>query len=170
MPNIQTGAKRIPHDLSPVGFLAGHTGRLITITTPPVILRTSVELGRPAGVSALRLPGGGDCGHIRMSSGEVLGVAVVCNETIGQIGNVEHENENVGKSGKSRWRGKGPAVRGVTMNPFDHPHGGREGRSGPGRHPKTAWGKPPLRYRTRRHKNTKHMLVPRRPPKRKSKG
>src|SRR6266851_1972968 len=88
----------------------------------------------------------------------------------GKGGNVEHENENVGKAGKSRWRGKRPAVRGVTMNPFDHPHGGGEGRSGPGGHPKTPWGKPALGYRTRRNKKTKNMLVRRRPPKRKSKG
>src|SRR6266853_51584 len=77
---------------------------------------------------------------------------------IRQNGNVEHENENVGKAGKSRWRGKRPAVRGVTMNPFDHPHGGGEGRSGPGGNPKTPWGKPALGYRTRRNKKTKNML------------
>src|ERR1700682_4315973 len=112
----------------------------------------------PAGRSALLL------------AREVRRVAVVCYATIGQIGNVEHENENVGKAGKNRWRGKRPAVRGVTMNPFDHPHGGGEGRSGPGGHPKTPWGKPALGYRTRRNKKTKNMLVRRRPPKRKSKG
>ncbi len=112
----------------------------------------------------------GSIPQIRMPSGEVRRVAVVCYATIGQIGNVEHENENVGKAGKSRWRGKRPAVRGVTMNPFDHPHGGGEGRSGPGGHPKTPWGKPALGYRTRRNKKTKNMLVRRRPPKRKSKG
>src|SRR5207302_1225140 len=87
------------------------------------------------------------------------------------LGSTVHNIElNPGKAGKSRWRGKRPAVRGVTMNPFDHPHGGGEGRSGPGGNPKTPWGKPALGYRTRRNKKTKNMLVRRRPPKRKSKG
>ena len=128
------------------------------------------QVVRSAGMSAQLLAREGDYAQIRMPSGEVRRVAVVCYATIGQIGNVEHENENVGKAGKNRWRGKRPAVRGVTMNPFDHPHGGGEGRSGPGGHPKTPWGKPALGYRTRRNKKTKNMLVRRRPPKRKSKG
>src|SRR6266851_5049981 len=93
------------------------------------------QVVRSAGMSAQLLAREGDYAQIRMPSGEVRRVAVVCYATIGQIGNVEHENENVGKAGKSRWRGKRPAVRGVTMNPFDHPHGGGEGRSGPGGHP-----------------------------------
>src|SRR3989442_878284 len=130
----------------------------------------SGQVVRAAGMSAQLLAREGDYAQIRMPSGEVRRVAVICYATIGQIGNVEHENENVGKAGKSRWRGKRPAVRGVTMNPFDHPHGGGEGRSGPGGNPKTPWGKPALGYRTRRHKKTKNMLVRRRPPKRKSKG
>src|ERR1700694_148644 len=108
------------------------------------------QVVRSAGMSAQLLAREGDYAQIRMPSGEVRRVAVVCYATIGQIGNVEHENENVGKAGKNRWRGKRPAVRGVTMNPFDHPHGGGEGRSGPGGHPKTPWGKPALGYRTRR--------------------
>jgi large subunit ribosomal protein L2 len=128
------------------------------------------QVVRSAGMSAQLLAREGDYAQIRMPSGEVRRVAVVCYATIGQIGNVEHENENVGKAGKSRWRGKRPAVRGVTMNPFDHPHGGGEGRSGPGGNPKTPWGKPALGYRTRRNKKTKNMIVRRRPPKRKSKG
>jgi large subunit ribosomal protein L2 len=128
------------------------------------------QVVRSAGMSAQLLAREGDYAQIRMPSGEVRRVAVICYATIGQIGNVEHENENVGKAGKNRWRGKRPAVRGVTMNPFDHPHGGGEGRSGPGGNPKTPWGKPALGYRTRRNKKTRIMLVRRRPPKRKSKG
>ena len=128
------------------------------------------QVVRSAGMSAQLLAREGDYAQIRMPSGEVRRVAIVCYATIGQIGNVEHENENVGKAGKSRWRGKRPAVRGVTMNPFDHPHGGGEGRSGPDGNPKTPWGKPALGYRTRRNKKTNSMLVRRRPPKRKSKG
>src|SRR5438552_8628531 len=128
------------------------------------------QVVRSAGMSAQMLAREGDYAQIRMPSGEVRRVAVVCYATIGQIGNVEHENENVGKAGKSRWRGKRPAVRGMSMNPFDHPHGGGEGRSGAGGHPQTPWGKPALGYRTRRNKKTKNMIVRRRPPKRKSKG
>src|ERR1700726_221043 len=94
------------------------------------------QVVRSAGMSAQLLAREGDYAQIRMPSGEVRRVAVICYATIGQIGNVEHENENVGKAGKSRWRGKRPAVRGVTMNPFDHPHGGGEGRSSPGGNPK----------------------------------
>jgi len=128
------------------------------------------QIVRSAGMSAQLLAREGDYAQIRMPSGEVRRVAVICYATVGQIGNVEHENENVGKAGKSRWRGKRPAVRGMSMNPFDHPHGGGEGRSGAGGHPQTPWGKPTLGYRTRRNKKTKNMIVRRRPPKRKSKG
>jgi large subunit ribosomal protein L2 len=128
------------------------------------------QIVRSAGMSAQLLAREGPHAQIRMPSGEVRRVVVECYATIGQVGNVEHENENVGKAGKSRWRGKRPAVRGSTMNPFDHPHGGGEGRSGPGGNPQTPWGKPALGYRTRRNKKTRNMIVRRRPPKRKSKG
>src|SRR2546429_650914 len=101
---------------------------------------------------------------------ELRWVGVSCYATVGQFGNVGPGNGNGGKAGKSCWRGKRPAVRGVTMSPFDQPHGGGEGRSGPGGNPKTPWGKPALGYRTRRNKKTRNMLVRRRPPKRKSKG
>src|ERR1700682_1014579 len=128
------------------------------------------QVVRSAGMSAQLLAREGDYAQIRMPSGEVRRVAVVCYATIGQIGNVEHENENVGKAGKNRWRGKRPAVRGVTMNPFAHPHGGGEGRSGAGAPPPPPRAKPTLGYRTRRNKKTANMIVRRRPPKRKSKG
>src|ERR1700719_2045420 len=120
------------------------------------------QVVRSAGMSAQLLAREGDYAQIRMPSGEVRRIAVVCYATIGQIGNVEHENENVGKAGKSRWRGKRPLVRGMAMNPFDHPHGGGEGRSGAGGHPQTPWGKPTLGYRTRHNKSTDRMIVRRR--------
>src|SRR6202140_1410153 len=120
------------------------------------------QVVRSAGMSAQLLAREGDYAQIRMPSGEVRRVAVVCYATIGPIGNVGHENENVGKAGKSRWRGKRPSVRGMAMNPFDHPHGGGEGRSGAGGHPQTPWGKPALGYRTRRNKSTDRMRVRRR--------
>jgi len=123
------------------------------------------QLVRSAGMSAQLLAREGGYAQLRMPSGEVRRIAVECYAAIGQVGNVEHENENVGKAGKSRWRGKRPAVRGSTMNPFDHPHGGGEGRSGPGGNPQTPWGKPALGYRTRRNKKTAIMIVRRRPKK-----
>jgi large subunit ribosomal protein L2 len=129
------------------------------------------QMVRTAGMSAQLMAKEGAYAQIRMPSGEVRRVAVVCYATIGQVGNVEHENENVGKAGKSRWRGKRPSVRGMSMNPFDHPHGGGEGRSGAGGNPQTPWGKPALGYRTRRNKKTKNMIVRRRPKKgKRSKG
>ncbi|MDQ6710483.1 MAG: 50S ribosomal protein L2 [Candidatus Dormibacteraeota bacterium] len=128
------------------------------------------QIVRSAGMTAQLLAREGAYAQIRMPSGEMRRVPAECYATIGQVGNVEHENENVGKAGKSRWRGKRPAVRGMSMNPFDHPHGGGEGRSGAGGHPQTPWGKPTLGYRTRRNKKTKNMIVRRRPSKRKSKG
>src|SRR5947209_10503049 len=128
------------------------------------------QVVRSAGMSAQLLAREGDYAQIRMPSGEVRRVAVICYATIGQIGNVEHENENVGKAGMSRWRGKRPAVRGVTMNPFDHPHGGGEGRSGPDGNPNSRGGKGAVGYQTRRNQKTKNKLGRRRPPKRKSKG
>lgn len=123
------------------------------------------QLVRSAGMSAQLLAKEGPYAQLRMPSGEVRRIAVECFAVIGQVGNVEHENENVGKAGKSRWRGRRPAVRGSTMNPFDHPHGGGEGRSGPGGSPQTPWGKPALGYRTRRNKKTAIMIVRRRPKK-----
>jgi large subunit ribosomal protein L2 len=124
------------------------------------------QMVRSAGAAAQLLAKEGDYAQVRMPSGEVRLVPVVCIATIGQLGNLDHENENVGKAGKSRWRGKRPSVRGMTMNPFDHPHGGGEGRSGAGGNPQTPWGKPALGYRTRRNKSTNKMIVRRRGGKR----
>jgi large subunit ribosomal protein L2 len=120
------------------------------------------QMVRSAGASAQLLAKEGDLATIRMPSGEVRRVDIRCAATIGQVGNVDHENENVGKAGKSRWRGIRPAVRGMSMNPFDHPHGGGEGRSGAGGHPQTPWGKPTLGFRTRHNKSTDRMIVRRR--------
>jgi large subunit ribosomal protein L2 len=124
------------------------------------------QMVRSAGAAAQLLAKEGDYAQVRMPSGEVRLVLVACTATIGQLGNLDHENENVGKAGKSRWRGKRPSVRGMTMNPFDHPHGGGEGRSGAGGNPQTPWGKPALGYRTRRNKSTSKMIVRRRGGKR----
>jgi len=120
------------------------------------------QLVRSAGGAAQLLAKEGGFATLRMPSGEVRRVDIHCSATVGQVGNVDHENETVGKAGKSRWRGWRPSVRGMTMNPFDHPHGGGEGRSGAGGHPQTPWGKPALGYRTRRNKSTDRMIVRRR--------
>lgn len=120
------------------------------------------QLCRSAGASAQLMAKEGDYAHVRMPSGEVRLVHVNCKATIGQVGNLEHENITIGKAGRSRWLGKRPTVRGVVMNPVDHPHGGGEGRSPVGRNPVTPWGKPALGARTRKNKQTDKMIVKRR--------
>jgi len=94
-----------------------------------------------------------------MPSGEVRRVPVECRATVGQVGNVEHENVSLGKAGRSRWKGIRPHVRGVAMNPVDHPHGGGEGKTSGGRNPVTPWGQPTRGYKTRHNKRTKKMIV-----------
>jgi large subunit ribosomal protein L2 len=97
---------------------------------------------------------------LRLPSGEMRRVPLTCRATIGQVGNVDHENVRVGKAGRSRWLGKRPAVRGSAMNPVDHPHGGGEGKSKGGRHPVTPWGVPTLGKRTRaKHKESNKLIV-----------
>lgn len=133
-----------------------------TIHNIEIKLGRGGQLVRSAGTAAQLLAKEGAFAHVRMPSGEVRLVDVRCSATVGQVGNVDHENQNIGKAGKSRWRGFRPAVRGMTMNPFDHPHGGGEGRSGAGGNPQTPWGKPALGYRTRHNKSTDRMIVRRR--------
>ena len=99
---------------------------------------------------------------LRLPSGEVRRVKINCRATIGQVGNLEHEQLNIGKAGKSRLRGKRPSVRGVVMNPVDHPHGGGEGRTSGGRHPVTPWCKPTKGYKTIKNKRTNKFIVKRR--------
>ncbi len=117
------------------------------------------QMARSAGSFAQLLAKEGDYAQLRMPSGEVRRVPVVCTATIGQVGNVEHENESLGKAGRSRWKGIRPHVRGVVMNPVDHPHGGGEGKTSGGRHPVTPWGKPTRGYKTRNNKRTQNMIV-----------
>ena len=104
----------------------------------------------------------GNYATLRMPSGENRLIHVRCRATIGQVGNLDHENVSLGKAGRSRWKGRRPHNRGVTMNPVDHPMGGGEGRSSGGRHPCTPWGKPTKGYKTRRNKRTSNMIVRRR--------
>jgi large subunit ribosomal protein L2 len=120
------------------------------------------QLVRAAGGSAQLLAKEGDYAQVRLPSGEVRQVHVECMATIGQIGNLDHENITIGKAGRRRWRGIRPTVRGVAMNPVDHPLGGGEGKSSGGRHPTTPWGKPTRGFKTRRNKRTERFIVKRR--------
>jgi large subunit ribosomal protein L2 len=120
------------------------------------------KLVRSAGGSAQLMAKEGDYATLRMPSGEVRKILLVCRATIGQLGNVDHENEVVGKAGRQRHRGKRPSVRGVAMNPVDHPHGGGEARSTSGRPPTTPWGKMTMGKKTRRNKRTTKLIVRRR--------
>jgi len=109
------------------------------------------QIVRSAGSSAQIMAKEGEFAHIRLPSGEVRLVNLGCHATIGQVGNIEHESITLGKAGKSRWLGIRPTVRGLAMNPVDHPHGGGEGKSGQGNpHPVTPWGKPTKGYKTRK--------------------
>ena len=117
------------------------------------------QMARAAGSFAQLLAKEGAYAQLRMPSGEVRRVPVECRATVGQVGNVEHENISLGKAGRTRWRGIRPHVRGVAMNPVDHPHGGGEGKSSGGRNPVTPWGQPTRGYKTRRNKRTKKMIV-----------
>jgi large subunit ribosomal protein L2 len=117
------------------------------------------SIARAAGTSVQVMGREGDYARLKMPSSEVRMVHINCRATIGQASNTDHENITIGKAGRTRWLGKRPHVRGVAMNPVDHPLGGGEGRSSGGRHPCTPWGKPTKGYKTRRNKRTKNMIL-----------
>ena len=120
------------------------------------------QIVRSAGTSAQLMAKEGKKAHIRMPSGEIRIVSTECMATLGKVGNAEHGAVKLGKAGRSRWLGRRPKVRGVAMNPIDHPLGGGEGKSSGGRHPCTPWGKPTKGYKTRRkNKPTDHIVKPR---------
>ncbi len=137
-----------------------------TIHNLEVTIGRGGQLVRSAGASAQLLAKEGDYAVVRMPSGELRRIHVRCMATLGQVGNLEHENESGGKAGRSRWLGRRPQVRGSTMNPVDHPHGGGEGKTGPGGNPKTPWGEPALGHRTRKPKKASDKLIIRRREKR----
>jgi large subunit ribosomal protein L2 len=120
------------------------------------------QMVRSAGGAAQLVAKEGDYALIKLPSGETRKVLIDCMATIGQIGNVEHENVAIGKAGRNRWLGKKPVNRGVAMNPVDHPHGGGEGKTSGGRHPVTPWGQPTRGYKTRNNKRTDEFIVSRR--------
>jgi len=120
------------------------------------------QMARSAGASAQLVAREGIYATLRMRSGEMRKVHSECKATIGEVGNSEHNLRSIGKAGATRWRGVRPTVRGVVMNPVDHPHGGGEGRTSGGRHPCTPWGVPTKGHRTRSNKRTDKMIVRRR--------
>lgn len=120
------------------------------------------QLARAAGTSVQLLAREGAYAQVRLRSGEIRRIHVECRATIGEVGNEENSLRKIGKAGANRWRGIRPTVRGVAMNPIDHPHGGGEGRTGEGRVPVSPWGQPTKGYRTRSNKRTDGMIVQRR--------
>ena len=120
------------------------------------------QIARSAGSSVQLVAKDGEYASVKMPSGEIRKINIHCLATIGQVGNIDHENVSIGKAGRSRWLGKRPHVRGVAMNPVDHPLGGGEGKTSGGRHPVTPWGKPTKGYKTRNRKSTDRFIVTRR--------
>ncbi len=120
------------------------------------------QLVRSAGGAAQLMAREGKYAQIKLPSGETRRVLARCLATVGQVGNLEHENRKVGKAGRSRWTGRRPNVRGVAMNPVDHPHGGGEGRTSGGRHPVTPWGVPTKGHKTRQNHRTDKFILKRR--------
>jgi large subunit ribosomal protein L2 len=178
------GEKR--YILAPVGVEVGQTlmsgpeadilpGNALALENiPPGTVVHNLELRPGKGGQMVRSAGGSaqivaredKYAMVRLPSGEVRKVLNKCMATIGQVGNVEHENISLGKAGRTRWLGRRPHNRGVTMNPVDHPHGGGEGRSSGGRHPVTPWGQPTRGYRTRNNKRTDQFIVSKKSKKR----
>ncbi len=117
------------------------------------------QIARSAGANAQILAKEGKFAHVKMPSSEVRLIRQECKATIGQVGNINHENITLGKAGRSRWKGKRPSVRGVVMNPHDHPHGGGEGKSPAGRHPVTPWGQRTMGKKTRKTKKSDKYII-----------
>lgn len=174
------GEKR--YILAPVGLEVGqtvmsgekaeiHPGNTLPLKNIPLgSLVHNVELRIGKGGQIIRSAGSygqlmakeGSYAQVRLPSGEVRKILVECKATLGQVGNIEHENVSIGKAGRTRWKGRRPIVRGVVMNPIDHPMGGGEGRSSGGRHPCTPWGVPTKGYKTRKNRNSDKYIVKRR--------
>lgn len=146
----------------------GNALPLRNIPTGSLIHNVELKIGkggqmiRSAGSYGQLMAKEGGYAQIRMPSGEVRKVLLECKATLGQIGNIDHENVSIGKAGRTRWLGKRPKVRGVAMNPVDHPLGGGEGKTSGGRHPCTPWGVPTKGYKTRKNKVTDKYIVKKR--------
>src|SRR5881397_2605075 len=171
------GEKR--YILQPVGLKVGDTivsGQNVDILTGNSLPLKNIPLGtllhnvelkpgkggqiaRSAGSSVQLVAKEGGYASVKMPSSEIRKINVECFATIGTVGNIDHENVSIGKAGRSRWKGIRPHVRGVAMNPVDHPMGGGEGKTSGGRNPVTPWGQPTRGYKTRHNKRTKKMIV-----------
>jgi large subunit ribosomal protein L2 len=151
----------------PVDIKPGNSLPLRFIPVGTVVHNVELKLGkggqlaRSAGAGAQLMAKEGAYGLLKLPSGEIRKVLVECRATIGQVGNLDHENISYGKAGRVVWRGKRPATRGMAKNPVDHPHGGGEGRS-KGNHPQTPWGKPTKGYKTRKSKPSDQYIIKRR--------
>jgi large subunit ribosomal protein L2 len=121
------------------------------------------QIARSAGSAVQVVAKEGEYASVKMPSGEIRKVLIHCYATVGQVGNIDHENVSIGKAGRTRWLGKRPHVRGVAMNPVDHPLGGGEGKTSGGRHPVSPWGIPTKGFKTRTRKTTDRLVVQRRP-------
>jgi large subunit ribosomal protein L2 len=120
------------------------------------------QIARSAGSFVQLVAREGEYASVKMPSGEIRKILVECVATVGQVGNLDHENVSIGKAGRSRWLGKRPHVRGVAMNPVDHPLGGGEGKTSGGRHPVSPWGQPTKGFKTRRRQSTDRFIVQKR--------
>lgn len=130
-----------------------------TIHNVEIQVGKGAQLAKSAGTAAQLLAKEGEMAHVRLPSGEVRLIPIKCRATVGQVGNIDHENVVIGKAGRSRWLGIRPKIRGVVTNPCDHPHGGGEARSTPGRPSVTPWGKPTYGYKTRKKKNPSSKFI-----------
>ena len=163
---LQVGAEVVSGPESPVNV--GNAMPLSEIPLGTVIHNIELKIGkggqmvRSAGGGAQLMAKEGRYALLRLPSGEMRRVHIECAATIGQVGNLDHEQVSLGKAGRKRWAGRRPHNRGVVMNPVDHPMGGGEGRSSGGRHPCTPWGVPTKGYKTRNNKRTDSMIVRRR--------
>jgi large subunit ribosomal protein L2 len=163
---LKVGAQVVSGETAEVNL--GNALPLRKIPLGTVIHNIELKIGkggqmvRSAGGGAQLMARDGDWAQVKLPSGEVRKVRVECYATVGQVGNLEHENVSIGKAGRNRWLGWKPHNRGVTMNPVDHPMGGGEGRTSGGRHPTTPWGVPTKGYKTRNNKRTDGMIVRRR--------
>ncbi|MBB1073023.1 50S ribosomal protein L2 [Rhodoferax sp. 4810] len=163
---IQSGATVLASETAPISV-----GNCLPLRNIPVGTEIhciemrpgkGAQLARAAGASVQLIAREGNYATLRLRSGEMRKVHVECRAVIGTVGNGEHSLRKLGKAGAVRWRGVRPTVRGVVMNPVDHPHGGGEGRTSGGRHPVTPWGQPTKGYKTRHNKRTDSMIVRRR--------
>ena len=163
---VQQGDRLVSGEHAPIA--AGNTLPLRNIPVGSVVHCVEMkpgkggQLARSAGASVQCLGREGEYAQLRLRSGEVRRVHLDCRATIGEVGNAEHSLRKLGKAGAKRWKGIRPTVRGVAMNPVDHPHGGGEGRTSGGRDPVSPWGVPTKGYRTRRNKRTRSMIIRRR--------